>query len=218
MRRVWLALAGVISRYHFLIVAVALVATVVLALGLPRIHFKTGQDTFLPSSSKVYQDNLRYQGQFGGDPMLVLFEGDVLQLLSSPNVETLRQIEQKLGADSRYFSVVSPLTIVQLGVEQIKVQQEAALAQTGGQTGARGRRGPAECGGPGRLSGGAGGGGPGGRRRRRRRSSWPSRAPTRSGSLRSGRYRLDNPKLVEFVLFDADGNVRPEMADIIPDR
>ena len=129
MRRVWLALAGVISRYHLLIMAVALVATVVLALGIPRIRFKTGQDAFLPSSSKVYQDNLRYQRQFGGDPMLVLFEGDVLQLLSSPNAETLRQIEQKLSADSRYFSIVSPLTVVQLGIEQMKVQQEAALSQ-----------------------------------------------------------------------------------------
>ena len=217
MRRVWLSLAGAIRRFHFLIIAVALAATVVLALGVPRIRFKTGQDAFLPASSKVYQDNLRYQGQFGGDPMLVLFQGDVLQLLSSPNAETLRQIEQKLGADSRYFSIVSPLTVVQLGIEQMKVQQEAALSQLTD----RQARAAEEA----RQSVAAQGGSAAAQEAAAQAAMSTAaqeflteQGPDTQRFAQVGEISPDNPKLAEFVLFDADGNVRPEMADIVPDR
>ena len=67
MNRLWDWLAGLITAHYRWILGAAIVATVGLAFGLPRIHFKTGQDTFLRSSSRVYQDNLRYQGTFGGD-------------------------------------------------------------------------------------------------------------------------------------------------------
>ncbi len=217
MSRGWLALAGFISRYHFLIIAAALVATVALAFGLPRIRFKTGQDAFLPSSSKVYQDNLRYQRQFGGDPMLVLFEGDVLQLLSSPNADTLRQMEQRLGADSRYFSIVSPLTLVQLGMEQVKVQQEAALAQLADrQAGAaeEARQSVAAQGGSAEAQEAAAETA----RSAAAQEFVAEQGPDAQRFAQVGEISLDNPRLAEFVLFDAEGNVRPEMADIVPDR
>ena len=77
MRRVWLALAGFISRYHFLIIAVALAATVALAFGLPRIRFKTGQDAFLasrgvelpPQEGGVQRENPPLPGVTGGVPL-----------------------------------------------------------------------------------------------------------------------------------------------------
>jgi hypothetical protein len=217
MRRVWLSLAGAIRRFHFLIIAVALAATVVLALGVPRIRFKTGQDAFLPASSKVYQDNLRYQGQFGGDPMLVLFQGDVLQLLSSPNAETLRQIEQKLGADSRYFSIVSPLTVVQFGIEQVKVQQEVALAQLADRQ--------ARAADAARQTVAAQGGSAAAQEAAAQAAMSTAaqqflaeQGPDAQRFAQVGEISPDNPKLAEFVLFDADGKVRPEMTDIVPDR
>jgi predicted RND superfamily exporter protein len=91
LRRVWLLLADVIQKRYFWILAVALVATVVFAFGIPRIEFKTGQDTMVSSGSQVYQDNLRYQEQFGGDPVVGLFEARCVSSLS--NVDTLRRLE-----------------------------------------------------------------------------------------------------------------------------
>ena len=130
MNRLWVWLAGFITAHHRWIMAVAVVATVGLAFGLPRIHFKTGQDTLISPSSKVYQDNLRYQGTFGGDPVLVLFEGDVhASALRLQRRHASPDFEQELNADPRYFSIVSPLTILQFGVEQAKIQQELALAE-----------------------------------------------------------------------------------------
>ena len=217
MNRLWDWLAGLITAHYRWILGAAIVATVGLAFGLPRIHFKTGQDTFLRSSSRVYQDNLRYQGTFGGDPMLVLFEGDVLELLSPPNVDTLRDVERQLNADPRYFSVVSPLTILELGVEQIKMQREDAIAQMTGlraQAEAAARQQVAAVGGSqqsqddaAKASGDAA-----------VADFIAKQGPDAQRFSAVGELSLDNPKVPEFVLFDAEGNVRPEMADVIPDR
>lgn len=213
MNRLWGWLAGLIGGRYRWIIAVAALATVALAFGLPRIQFRTGQDTLLSPSSQVYKDNLRYQEQFGGDPMLVLFEGDVLDLLSSPNLDTLRGIEQELNADRRYFSVVSPLTVVQLGVEQAKVQQAATVAQLD-QAAAAARQQVAAAGGSAQAQEQAA---------QAARDAALKDLLAKEGAdaqrfAQLGDLSPDNPKVAEFVLFDAQGNVRPEMADIVPDR
>jgi hydrophobe/amphiphile efflux-3 (HAE3) family protein len=215
--RLWDWLAGLITAQFRWILLAAVVATVGLAFGLPRIHFKTGQDTFLESGSKVYQDNLRYQGTFGGDPMLVLFEGDVLDLLAQPNLDTLRDVEQELSADPRFFTVVSPLTILQLGLEQTKLQQEDAIAKMTGlraQAEASARQQTAAAGGSqaeqdaaAQTAGDAA-----------VADFIANQGPDAQRFQQIGELSLDNPKVPEFILFDAEGNVRPEMADVIPDR
>jgi predicted RND superfamily exporter protein len=148
--------------------------------------------------------------------MLVLLEGDVLKLLSPPNVDTLREIEQKLNGDSRYFSVVSPLTILQLGVEQAKVRQEDALAQMTGQ------RAQAEA--NARQQAAAAGGSQEAQDRAAQAAGdaaiadfIATQGPDAQSFSAVGELTLDNPKVPDFILFDAAGNVRPEMADIVPD-
>ena len=213
MNRLWGWLAGLIGGRYRWIIAVAALATVALAFGLPRIQFRTGQDTLLSPNSQVYKDNLRYQEQFGGDPMLVLFEGDVLNLLSSPNLDTLREVEQELDADPRYFSVVSPLTVVQLGAEQAKVQQAATVAQLD-QAAAAARQQVAAAGGSAQAQEEAA---------QAARDAALKDVLAKEGAdaqrfAQLGDLSPDNPKVAAFVLFDAQGNVRPEMADIVPDR
>jgi uncharacterized protein len=217
VNRLWDRLAGLVrSHYRWILVSAAL-ATVGLSFGLPRIHFKTGQDTFLESGSKVYQDNLHYQSTFGGDPMLVLFEGDVLELLSPPNVDTLRDVEQELSADPRYFSVVSPLTILELGIEQIKLQRENAVAQMAGlraEAEAMARQGVVATGGSPQAQDEAA---------QAVGDAAVADFIANQGNdaqrfAAVGELSLDNPKVPAFVLFDAEGHVRPEMADVIPDR
>lgn len=217
MSRLWDWLAGLITAHYRWILLAAVVATVGLAFGLPRIHFKTGQDTFLRSSSKVYQDNLHYQGTFGGDPMLVLFEGDVLKLLSQPNVDTLRDVEQELNADPRFFTVVSPLTVLQLGIEQVKLQQEDAMAQMAG------LRAQAEA--DARLREAVAGGSQQAQDQAAQAAGDAAVAdfiakqgPDAQRFSAVGELSIDNPKVPEFVMLDAQGKVRPEMGDLIPDR
>ncbi len=216
MRIVWPFLADIIRRYHLWILALAAVLTAGLALGIPRIKFKTGQDTFIPAGSQVYQENLRYQNEFGGDPMLVLFEGDVLRLLSSPNLETLRRLEAELAARHSVASVVSPADVVELSAAQIDYRQEAELqllssrqeeaaSKARAQAAAQGLS-PAEQSAAADAASAA--------------VAAEFAAETEADAKRFaqvGELSIENPKFVRFIIFDSEGNVRPELKGVIPD-
>jgi hydrophobe/amphiphile efflux-3 (HAE3) family protein len=216
LRRVWLLLTDVIQRRYFWILAVTVVATPVLALGIPRIKFKTGQDTIVSSSSQVYKDNLRYQEQFGGDPMLGLFEGDVHRLLSPPNVDTLGRLEAELRGREDVASVISPLTVVQLAADQFSLQQELALsALTGRQEQAASAA---------RQEAAAQGLTPEAQDQAAREASDAVAAEfaqqRQADALRLasvGELSLNNPAFVDFIVFDENGEVRPELRNVITD-
>ena len=216
MGRVWLLLADVVRRRYFWVLGVAIVATVVFALGIPRIQFKTGQDTMVSSGSKIYKDNLRYQEQFGGDAMVVLFGGDVRRLLSSPNVDTLRLLEADLRAREGVGSVISPLTTVQLAADQFPLQQElalSALSRQQEQVAQEAREEAAARGLP-----------PEAQEQAAREASDAVAADfarqRQSDAIRlaeAGDPSLDNPAFVDFIIFNENGGVRPELRDVIPD-
>jgi hydrophobe/amphiphile efflux-3 (HAE3) family protein len=211
-----LFLSDNIQRRYLWILAVALVVTPVLALGIPRIRFKTGQDTLVSSSSRVYQDNLRYQERFGGDPMLVLFEGDVRRLLSPPNVDTLSRLEANLKGREDVASVISPLTVVQLAADQFSLQQELALSALAGrqeQAARAAREGAAAQGLP-----------PEAQEQAAQQASDAVGAEfaheRQADALRLasvGELSLNNPAFADFIMFDEKGDVRPELRNIITD-
>src|SRR3990172_7804305 len=103
MKAFWYACADLIQRRYLWLLAAAAVATVVLAFGIPRLEFKTSQDTIVSADSEVYQLNVQYERQFGGDPVLVLFTGDdILNLFTPPNAGELAALEEELRASGLY--------------------------------------------------------------------------------------------------------------------
>jgi hydrophobe/amphiphile efflux-3 (HAE3) family protein len=216
LRRIWLLLADVVQRRHFWILAIALVVTVVLATGIPRIQFKTGQDTIVSSSSQVYKDNLRYQEQFGGDPMIVDFEGDVRRLLAPPNVDTLRSLEAKLRKQDGVGAVISPLTVVQLTADQFPLQQELAVSAL--------TRHQEQAAQDARAVAAAQGLPPEAQEQAAQQASDAVAADfarqrqadaVRLASV--GDLSLDNPAFIDFIIFDEKGGVRPELLSVFPD-
>ena len=216
MRRVWLLLTDVIQKRYFWILAVGVAATVVFAAGIPRIRFKTGQDTIVSSGSQVYQDNLRYQEQFGGDPMIALFEGDVRRLLSPPNVDTLRRLEADLRSRKEVGTVVSPLSVVQMAADQFSLQQQLALSALAGrqdQAGSEARQAAASQGLPPEAQDEAA----------QKASDAVAADFARQRQADAARLAkvvdlsLSNPAFVDFIIFDENGDVRPELKDVIPD-
>ena len=217
MRIVWLFLADLIRRHHLWLIVLAGAFTIGLALGIPRIKFKTGQDTFTSSGSQVYQENLRYQQQFGGDPVLVLFEGDVLRLLSSPNLETLRRLEAELQARDSVLSVVSPASVIELSAAQLDYRREAELQLLSSRQEAAAEEARAQAAADG-LS----------------EAEQSAAADAASAAVAAeflaereadaqryaevGEFSIENPRFVEFILFDSEGNVRPELQGVVPSR
>jgi hypothetical protein len=116
MERFWRA-TGVALGKHWKIVAIVVVLiTAVLAVGGSKIEFATGQDSYLNPDSQVALDNVEYQGNFGGETVILLFtadEGsgnDVSDLFAGANLETFKRINGDLAKIEEVYAVITPYT------------------------------------------------------------------------------------------------------------
>ena len=214
-------LASVVIRHPVALVAATMACAFALSWGIPRLEFQTGQDTLISPSSKVAQDNERFQEQFGGDPMLVLFEvpegeGDITRLFAARNRAEMQRFEADLLKTGAYQYVLTPLLIVEYAQQQIErrmqeeparlaADQEAAAAQARADAVARGAP-PAEQTAAAEAA-------------RQQVADVFNRefGADAKRFIEAGEHSLDNPKFVEFVLYGADGAIRPDLRDVFPD-
>lgn len=216
MDRIWLALAAVIRRWYLWIVVAFLALTGFSILGITRITFKTGQDTIVPAGSRVYQDNLRYQASFGGDPILVLFEGDVRRLFQPANLTSIQRLESELLATGDLESVISPVDVLQFAKDQIPIQSQIVSEHLAAEQARAAARARAEA--------AASGGGPEAQEAAAHQAAAgvvaqfsQKRATDAQRLLEAGEQSLENPRFVDFLLFDENGAIRPELTGAFPD-
>jgi len=116
-RGYWSTVAGVLTGRVGIVSVVLVVVTVVLGLGITRLEFRTGQDSYLNTSSQVYKDNVTYQSLFGGEAMLSVYTmngGKPLTDLFTPhNITEFQNLQKKLDADPRIASTITPLTALE---------------------------------------------------------------------------------------------------------
>src|SRR5215207_10202479 len=117
MHKYWSWLAINLGKHAGLVGIVGLLITVVLGLGITRLEFATGQDSYLNKDDQVYKDSVAYQDLFGGQAMVSLFtmdEGsDVVDLFSPENLERMQRVDEELRQTEGVVAVVSPLTALQ---------------------------------------------------------------------------------------------------------
>ncbi|MEX2246105.1 MAG: MMPL family transporter [Dehalococcoidia bacterium] len=221
MERVSLALARMIRRRPQLVAAVALAAAVAMAFGIPRLEFRTGQDTLLNPGSTIARDNTRFQREFGGDPMLVLFSTaddgpPITQLFTRDNRDEMARLERDMAASGRYESIITPLLILDFAREQIErrmVEEPAKLARDMDAADAQARAGAAARGEPPAQQDSAAADA-----RQRVLDAFDAEFGADADRfLAVGDRTFDNPLFVEFILYDADGNIRPDLAGVFPD-
>jgi predicted RND superfamily exporter protein len=87
---------GIVGRHPVWVLGASLVVTVAMIGGLTRLTFDSSQDTMIPAGSTIASDNVRYQHQFGSDPMVLVFTGDVRTLLAGKNLTRLRALQHRL--------------------------------------------------------------------------------------------------------------------------
>ncbi len=187
-RSPWQRLGDAFTMRSTAVLVVVLVVTAVLGAGLPRLDFRTSEDTLVSSTSSVYTDNLRYQSQFGGETMIVLLSGDVQQLFVGANLGKLQSLETDLRALPSVTSVIGPLTAMNYGVAQLGVAPAMI-------TDAEARE-------------------PDPAKRQAMQAAVNADA---TRLLAAGPQELTNPAFVQFLLFGADGTVRPSLRDSFPD-
>ncbi len=217
MQRFWSRTAGLIASHHLLIAIIAIVLTAVLAVGITRIRFKTGQDTIVDPDTDVYQENIRFQKEFGGDPMLVLFEGDILKLFEPQNLATLQTLEAELNATGDFESVLTPYTVVGFARDRVIERMETAPAQLAEDRESAAAEARAEAAARGATA------------EEQDQAADEARqrvfdefqaefGPDIQRFAEVGEVSLGNPKFVEFVISDATGEVRSDLAGVFPDR
>jgi uncharacterized protein len=112
----WRQSGRLLSRRTAATVMVVAVVTAVLGLGLGRLDFATGQDSYVDASSQVAKNNKRYQTLFGGESMVALFtvppDKTIVDLFTSANMTQFAQIEETLLANKSVHAVVSPVTLL----------------------------------------------------------------------------------------------------------
>ncbi|MEO5901505.1 MAG: MMPL family transporter, partial [Ilumatobacteraceae bacterium] len=112
----WRRIGSALSRRTVATLIVVVLITAGLLVGVRRLGFATGQDSYIDPSSQVAKDNARYQNLFGGESMVVLFTmapgKTVVDLFDAANVTSLTDVERQLGTSSAVQSVVSPLTLL----------------------------------------------------------------------------------------------------------
>ncbi len=182
MRTWWRSLGTWLSRHTALTLAGVAALTAVLVVGLLRLDFATGQDSYIDPSSQAAQDNRDYQELFGGENMVVLFtvpEGQNLVDLFTPgNVAQMDEVEATLSKDDSIVSVVSPVKLLQWTNDLIaKGTASEILARAI-------ERDPSEEG-------------------KAARTADATLTTLRLGA--AGEQSLDNPDWVEFLLFDNTG-------------
>ncbi|MFI5041278.1 MAG: RND family transporter [Acidimicrobiales bacterium] len=113
MNRFWTWIAVNFGKHMPTVVAVGLLVTLVLGVGLRNLEFATGQDSYLNKDQQVYKDNKEYQSLFGGDAMVVMLTAQpghtIADLATAPNRAAQQKATAQLKASGQIYTVVTPL-------------------------------------------------------------------------------------------------------------
>lgn len=203
MRRVWAALAINAGKHAGIVGVVGLAITLALGLGVTKLDFATGQDSYLNKGEQVYKDSVAYQNLFGGQGMLSLFTMDegatVTDLFTPANIAHLRQVEEDLRATEGVVTVISPLTALEFTQNLVSSASGDVTESVAGQAllGAR-ERDPDPDAQTVRLD--------------------DSVTTLERISAVTGERTLENPEWVEFLLFDNRGEIRKSLRPAFPDE
>jgi len=192
------------GKHAGIVGVVGLAITLVLGLGVTKLDFATGQDSYLNKDDQVYKDSVDYQNLFGGQAMVTLFtveEGsDVVDLFTPENIARFQRVDEQLGEAEGVVATVTPLTALQFTQNLVESDTGDVTQSVAGQA---------------LLSA-------------RERDPDPASADIRLSDAATtlGRYNavpeaertLDNPEWIRFLLFDNQGDIRKSLRPFFPDE
>lgn len=123
MKNIFSKLGGFISRHAKANIIVILIATVVLAIGLPNLQMRMGNDVFVSQSSNLYKDTKVYQKNFGGDSVYLLLKGNKDQLISR---QTAKDINTFMNKANKIDNITGGTSYVNLLNAELNNKQAAA--------------------------------------------------------------------------------------------
>ena len=101
-----------IEKSPFKVLLITIVIFALLIAGAVKVNMATGSETLVDVKGDAYISNKLMEESFGGDSILVLFEGEKDNLLSIENIEKMWNIEQRFKYEENIFSFMSTASIV----------------------------------------------------------------------------------------------------------
>lgn len=224
MQRFWRWLAVYLGKNAGLISGIGLVLTAILGFGTTKLHFATGQDSYLDPKSDIAIDNVAYQKLFGGQAMVTLITlnpgEDLVDYVTGDKGKQIAETVAKLRKVPNTMAVVDPHAVIQLshgiaiGTDNGKPKSVADAANSiGGKATldalTRTNEMAAKETDP------------------TRKAALEKSAAIRSKDLADNQARLqavpskdwniENPEWVRFLLSGNDGKIRPAVAAFFPD-
>ncbi|WP_019414521.1 MMPL family transporter [Paenisporosarcina sp. TG20] len=119
-------LAWLLKNKPLKMIFLTVILIVIFAVGVKSVEMATGNDTLVRSDSDVFQENLALEKEFGGESIIVVYEGDDQKtLLSLDNFKHMEGLEQLLQDNPNVYSMVSPVMLVnQMTAKQGEKYQE----------------------------------------------------------------------------------------------
>jgi uncharacterized protein len=201
-RRCWTRLAHGLAHRAGAVLAVCILLSVVLAFGATKLTFATGQDSYLNKDSQIATDNRAYQDLFGGEAMLTSFEvpegQSILDLFTPENQQKMTELQAQLADIPGVLNAVTPLSALQWTNNLVAAPPGQALtASPAGQILQRSiaREEPGSPAAEARTADGI-------------------KTITRAAA--AGEQSLDNPKWLEFLLIDNQGEIREAQRPFFP--
>ncbi|MEY2459613.1 MAG: uncharacterized protein QOG30_1443, partial [Acidimicrobiaceae bacterium] len=205
MQRFWSNVAVQLGKRAGVVSVVGLLITVGLGLGIAKLDFATGQDSYLNKSDQAYKDNVAYQDLFGGQAMLTVVtmsEGHTVdELLTAPGRQQFTSLHDTLVATGKYKGVITPVSVLELSDNLVKsadgnpldsVAAKATLAANAKETA--------------------------GTPQAAARDADFQTTTKRLLAIPTEKQTFDNPDWVKFLLYGNDGQIRKALRSFIPDE
>jgi uncharacterized protein len=192
------------GKHAGIVGVVGLAVTLLLGLGITRLEFATGQDSYLNKDDQVYKDSVAYQDLFGGQAMVSLFtmdEGsDVVDLFSPDNLARMQSVDEQLRGTEGVVAVVSPLTALQFTQNMVSSESGDVTQSVAGQALLNAReRDPDPA-------------------SQARRLDDAATTLARISAFTPEQQTFDNPDWVRFLLYDNQGQIRKSLRPFFPDE
>jgi hydrophobe/amphiphile efflux-3 (HAE3) family protein len=205
VQKFWAWLGLNLGKHWIIVMVTGTVLTVVLGFGITKLDFATGQDSYLNKSDQVYKDSVAYQDLFGGQAMVTLVTMDkghkVDELFTADAIAQWKAAEAKLRKQGITVSVVSPLTALEFndalvtspvpGDPTKSVAGQVLLHATAADKSAKGQA---------------------------ARGADSVTTLQRLTSIPEDQRVLTNPKYVQFLLYDNQGDIRKPLLANFPDN
>lgn len=95
-------------------VMLSLLVIILLAVGISNVEMATGNETLVDPKTSVFQNNEMLEKEFGGESIIVLYEGEGLNdLFALETLENIKELEQQLNPLNSIFSIISPVTLIE---------------------------------------------------------------------------------------------------------